>query len=316
MSSLSTNPAALPDSLSSTSELQRFSQVELVVLDLDGTLLGHAEDFPDTQEWEKRHHLVNRLKHRGIPLTLATGRAYAGASRAITAVSRNRDTPFILYNGSLVMTAGRTILASKSIDPQDVNEIRLIVEQSPGCAALFYSITTNFSGSLEAEWADYTGAMPAPLTEFNGLPVGNQVTPRPNSAYVAALIWAQNEAVATELFAKLTQHPAISVTTSGGKYLEVRPANSSKAAGLDTMTRYLGIDRSRVLAVGDNDNDVELLRVVGISVCVANASKMAQESSMYKTRYEATTGAIEILELVTRARRLFPKERRADVHHK
>ncbi len=307
MFSLLTNPVPLPDALSSPIELAPFAQVELVVLDLDGTLLGHSQDLPGIEAWKHRHHLVNRLRFRGVPLTLATGRAFAGAKLAIEAVSRQADTPFILYNGSVVLTAGGTVVTHNAIDSATVQQVQFIVEADPRCCALLYGIEVDHTGSLRCERADFVGSGKPPEFEFNGIRVSRRQGASTSAACVAALLWSDDPAAMASVQEQLQLIPAVSVTGSGSKYLELRPRGSSKGSGLRALLQQLRIDSDRVLAVGDNDNDVELLRAVGVSVCVSNASEMARRSSMYKSKYESSMGAIEVLELVTRARRLFPR---------
>ena len=103
---------------------------------------------------------------------------------------------------------------------------------------------------------------------------------------------------------KLTTVRGISVTQSGSKYIEIRPAGSSKESGIATLAKFEKIDQKHILAVGDNDNDVELLKWVGIGVCVSNASAAAMSASRYIADYGAEDGAIQVLDLVRRAQRL------------
>lgn len=303
-SSLIVRPAPLPDALSDIHDLEAFAQVELVVLDLDGTLLTDFDDLPATAEWRTRSHLVNRLKSRGVPLTLATGRAFAGARAAIEAVSRHKDTPVILYNGSVVMTAAGVLLAQRALGRAAVealmNSVKLV-----GGSALLYWLHADLTGRLEGEWAVFVGDGKPPEREFNGLAVSSREVVPAGASCVAALLWGEDEAVRSRLVEVVDTIPEISTTVSGSRYIEVRPAGSSKAVGLEALLGYLRIPPHRVMAVGDNDNDVELLQAVGLSVCVANASKQAQRSSRFRTTYPSASGVIEALQLVTRARRLW-----------
>ena len=46
-----------------------------------------------------------------------------------------------------------------------------------------------------------------------------------------------------------------------------------KAAGWQTVARLLGLDRSEVMAVGDNYNDRDMLEWAGVGVVMGNASE-------------------------------------------
>ena len=57
--------------------------------------------------------------------------------------------------------------------------------------------------------------------------------------------------------------------------LEVLPPQASKGAGVAALLEHLGRDPRRALAIGDGENDVEMLELVaragGVAVAMANA---------------------------------------------
>lgn len=53
--------------------------------------------------------------------------------------------------------------------------------------------------------------------------------------------------------------------------IELSPLHMSKAVGLRKMCDYLSIPISRTIAVGDSDNDAEILKKAGLSVAMGNA---------------------------------------------
>ncbi len=56
------------------------------------------------------------------------------------------------------------------------------------------------------------------------------------------------------------------------KSLECSPLGISKASGLKVLCDHLGINISETIAVGDADNDEEMLRAAGLSVAMGNAN--------------------------------------------
>lgn len=297
-------PAPLPGALADLLELEPFALAKLIVLDLDGTLISHANDSPATEVWKRRVSLFASLNYYRVPLTVATGRAYAGARRLAEIVSPQRTMPFILYNGSAVVAGDGTLIAHTAIENGAICSLDEVVKRTGG-SALTYWLRADFSGQLEGEWTVFTGHGSAPEREFNGLTVSTYDQVPPDASCVAALLWADEGDVRTQLNEAVRQIEGISVTASGSRFIEVRPAGSTKALGLAALLQNMKIEPSQVMAIGDNDNDVELLAAVGISICVANASPSAQAVSRFKTTYPSSSGAIEALDLVTRARRLW-----------
>jgi Cof subfamily protein (haloacid dehalogenase superfamily) len=53
--------------------------------------------------------------------------------------------------------------------------------------------------------------------------------------------------------------------------VEILPLGASKGAGVARLLADLGIDPQRVMAIGDAENDVEMLQLVGTGVAMGNA---------------------------------------------
>lgn len=60
---------------------------------------------------------------------------------------------------------------------------------------------------------------------------------------------------------------------SGDKYLDVVANGVSKGKGLLAMANEIGIEPSKIIAVGDNMNDISMLEKAGISYAVENAEE-------------------------------------------
>ena len=56
---------------------------------------------------------------------------------------------------------------------------------------------------------------------------------------------------------------------------EILPKGVNKGLALLKLTEYLNVDMNRTVAIGDFDNDVEMLKVAKLGIAVANASKTA-----------------------------------------
>ena len=54
---------------------------------------------------------------------------------------------------------------------------------------------------------------------------------------------------------------------------------SSKASGIEQVTEHLGIARRDTLAIGDSDNDLEMLRHAGVGIAMGNARQHVREAA-------------------------------------
>lgn len=80
--------------------------------------------------------------------------------------------------------------------------------------------------------------------------------------------------------------------------LEVLPPGASKGDGLRRLLRHVGVDPAHVLAIGDAENDVEMLRMAGTGVAVANALEVAKAAADYVL--EASSSEAGVAEAIER----------------
>lgn len=64
----------------------------------------------------------------------------------------------------------------------------------------------------------------------------------------------------------------MSITSHTARSIEINASGVSKAKGLRALCKALGIDMSEVIAVGDAQNDEQMLKAAGLKVAMANGS--------------------------------------------
>ena len=74
------------------------------------------------------------------------------------------------------------------------------------------------------------------------------------------------------------------------EYLDIIPVGINKEQALEVLEEYLKIDKSEVLAIGDNLNDLEMVKDSGIGIAVANAYDELKEVANYTTTTTAQNG--------------------------
>jgi hypothetical protein len=66
------------------------------------------------------------------------------------------------------------------------------------------------------------------------------------------------------------------VVRSSNVLIEVFPVNVSKGHALAALADHLGVSQSEVMAIGDHDNDIEMLAWAGLGVVMGNGSEAAK----------------------------------------
>ena len=73
-------------------------------------------------------------------------------------------------------------------------------------------------------------------------------------------------------------------------YLSIAPKSIGKGYALNILKEYLQVNTSDILSVGDNLNDIDLLRNSGIGIAVANAYEPVKQVATYTTKNSASDG--------------------------
>lgn len=73
------------------------------------------------------------------------------------------------------------------------------------------------------------------------------------------------------------------VTHRSEDYLEVTARGYDKGTAVTALSRIYNIPTSQIMAIGDENNDVDMLRTAGISVAMANATAQAKQAARYIT---------------------------------
>ena len=87
------------------------------------------------------------------------------------------------------------------------------------------------------------------------------------------------------------------VSFSSNRYMEFNRKGVSKGAGLQRLCDIIGIDISETIAVGDNYNDLSMIKAAGLGVGVANTVEAMKKECDFITEADCDHGAIaEVIE--------------------
>mgnify|MGYP001617404242 FL=1 len=240
----------------------------LVALDLDGTLLTEEPRLTAGHE-----RAVGQLRAMGCQVAIVTGRPLL-ISEWIWRRLR-METPMVCFNGGWVGTPGGKTLAALRLSERDVRDVLAALEGQGGVACGY--------PDERSWWMDRYTMETAGWTERYGAAI--EVRPEdfaPWSGSSFKLMYVADPAViplvARHLRATFQQR--FNVVVSQPDRLEVLPAGISKAWGLERLAAVLGIERANVWAVGDAENDIEMVTWAGhgcaMGHCPASLRRVAR----------------------------------------
>lgn len=96
--------------------------------------------------------------------------------------------------------------------------------------------------------------------------------------------------------AALEKIPDIELTQSGERNIEIMPRGVDKGSGVKDLAAALGIPLSQVMTLGDQKNDIPMLRVAGYGVAMGNACVDAKAAARFVTGTNDENGFAQAIE--------------------
>ncbi|MGH2521263.1 MAG: Cof-type HAD-IIB family hydrolase [Anaerolineales bacterium] len=265
--------------------------IRLAAFDLDNTLIG-----PELRFSPRVREAVARARAQGVVVTLATGRGPSPTDQFAAAL--DLGAPLICFQGGIVYDyRARRVLHETRLDPAVIPVIVRLAE-ARGWNLQFETPDMIY---LPRE-SNHPEALFDLLRVSNWKRVDNFLTDLPETPHKFILSVhdrAQRDALAAELrvLAHFDRELAeITVVPSHPILVEGLPRGMSKAVGLAWLAGYLGIAQSEVLAVGDNDNDAEMLSWAGVGVAMGDSSPAALAAADWVAPSVAEDGAAVAIE--------------------
>ena len=88
----------------------------------------------------------------------------------------------------------------------------------------------------------------------------------------------------------------LSISDSMGTNLEINAPGVNKGMGLIQLGKFLGIEREEIMACGDGNNDLQMLKEVGFGVAMANGADEVKEIADYITLSNEEDGVAAAIE--------------------
>ncbi len=260
-------------------------RLRLVVLDLDGTLLdGHRAVAAATAR------LIRLAAARGVRFLLASARP--PCSMLPFHRGLGLDAPLCCFNGALVQTAtGETWLREPLPAATATGLARWCAGQ--GLYAKVFGEDVFWVARATAETVAYSGAYLVPYAEVGDL--GAFLAETGMRPYAVVVHTEPGGAAALEEAVRARFGGEVAVHVPNDHAVHLSAPAASKVAAARLVARRLGVAARECLAVGDGDNDVELIRWAGVGAAVANASPALARAAAYVAGAPESAGVAEVL---------------------
>lgn len=299
--------AKLPDKDCNLTSLKDFADVEIIVTDLDGTVIDGDNFIRDNI----RNKIGYLQKYKHVHFSVATGRTYTGALPIMKELDLKEGIPVALYNGGVIMGYGTNKVYNRQIiQPFILDEI---IEYLMNSESSIYIYTFEISEApFVIEEKNYTQekvygmGYKGKKKDSNGMPIIWVESSRQIQEMIVAILIEEKQVdlpKKMELMNYLHKNNMVEATNSGNGYIEIKGNGFNKGSIFQILGEHKDFQKKRTLAIGDNNNDIELFEKADISVAVVNSSKSAIDVADYICKYEKGAGFLEMLRVMVAAKR-------------
>lgn len=270
--------------------------IKLLALDIDGTLLT-----PRGELTPRNSAAINRARQLGVQVTLVTGRRFNSARELVQRLEL--DVPLVSHNGAL--TKNIETLETLDYHPLDDEIARAIIRIGRECAVdmiccddpdgLGKMVMEGVSAENKSlhryleKYRDSVVEVPDLLEYVDHPPIQMMFSGRcdPMEEFAGRLKVLMGERI--QLFK--TRYRSVDLTI-----LDALSVTASKGASLAMIAQKHGVAREEIMAVGDNHNDLPMLRYAALGVVMANAEDELKRMGFEQTSSNEEDGVAEAIE--------------------
>jgi Cof subfamily protein (haloacid dehalogenase superfamily) len=253
------------------------ASIRMLVIDIDGTLLT-----PEGTITAPTLAAVQAAQQAGIVVTLATARRYYNTVKIANELCL--DPPLILYDGAMIVQhPDKTILymhplraevGQQAVELLVRHKLQPVVHPATGIQELVWTGPADFDNP----WVDaYFTSIPEQVRRMS---VETLCIGHPDPIRVVA--FAPEEIIQT-LLPEVSELDCAWTITRRGNFgsaeLAIMNPTCSKASGVAELAQFLTIPLEQIMAIGDNNNDIEMLRNVGWGVAMGQASEAVKSAA-------------------------------------
>lgn len=266
---------------------------KLICMDMDGTLLNDKKEVS-----ERSKKAIKKAHDLGVKVVIATGRIFVSAEYYGDIIGVK--APIIASNGAYV----REKDSDRAIYEEGLGQenFQLIVEllKKYNIVPHFYTDDTIYTEKLIHSSLAYKNANKTlPSNRQVKIQVVNdwgKLFKETNPRLLKAMAVGEDGEKVKEAKEEFTKLNKFQVVSSMKNSFEVMARTTSKGNALKKICDYYGIDRNEIISIGDNENDISMIKYAGLGVAMGNAEEAVKNIAAYVTATNEEDGVAKVIE--------------------
>lgn len=248
------------------------NSVELVAVDLDDTLLNSRGKIS-----ENTRVVLHEISKMGITILLATGRMTVCTEPFVDMIGI--DCPVVVYNGAMVRdkrSFDRNLLFHRPLEPEFSDAVIDYCQKNNFCLNFYLDdiLYSQKNSGLKRFQHLYSKRTKAKYVLVDDLRVFCGKSP---TKLILITDHQHSDVSRTrdyqfEYFSKFFGGK-VTLFRTDPEYLEIQHRNTDKGTGLRVYAEMYGIKKDHIMAFGNGENDIAMLKYAGTGIAVKNASE-------------------------------------------
>ena len=278
------------------------NDIKLLALDIDGTILTREKKLT-----ERTRAAIESAADSGLAIALVTGRPFHGIPDELMSL---KGLGYVISSNGAVMTdlKRNMCLKTANLDPEPAMEIIGLLR----VLDLMYAAFVEGVGYCELEpYKRHLGMINNPGIETY-IRKSRRITYDMEGIIRSAKngvenIWfiAHDQTERDELNREIKKKWPVRTVLTGKVDVEVGNMEADKGLALSMLAKHLLVDTSGIMAIGDNDNDVGMLKSAGVAVAMGNADDAVKRIADIITDDNNSDGAAKVIEQLLCERNYF-----------
>lgn len=257
--------------------------IKMIATDIDGTILKWGLNF--TPELK---NCIKNLSSNGIKVVLVTGRMHIAAMPVARELGLN--TPIISYQGGLIKDISGKTLYQNTLSPKYAKEIIQWARKNNIHINLYLNdkLYVEHDNDIvkyytDGKFIDYT------VCSFDDLEIENVNK-------ILAIDLNNAEKVTSWVDELKAKYPDLYIVKSTPYFCEIGSGDAKKSLGVQFLCNLWGIKKEELLTIGDQNNDIDLVKAGGIGVAMGNGSEELKACADYITDTVENNGFVKAIE--------------------
>ena len=272
--------------------------IKLIASDLDGTIIDKNNNI-----CQDNLKAIEKINSKNIPFVVCTGKSYSIYKELCSSFDASYG---IFGNGTSIidLKTGKTIYQNLL----DLSDVKKAIELAKSNNLHVHIYTNNYIITEELLYLDlrnyrlqknhiYNNTLKFKIVpnlleyiKYKSLHVSKVVISGTNSLEKIKTNILNNLNVDVLTIKKYGEYKD-KIINKEYEYLDIIPKNVSKDTAIEFLSTYLNINKDEILAIGDNLNDLSLVKNVGIGVAVENAYPELKQVAKFTTKAPVEQGA-------------------------